>query len=59
MTEPQFDYDMPTDEEILRVPPHSLAAEQSVLGGLMLDNQCWDNVADKVSVEDFYRKTTV
>ncbi len=56
MTEPQFDYDMPTDEEILRVPPHSLAAEQSVLGGLMLDNQCWDNVADKVSVEDFYRK---
>ncbi len=56
MTEPQFDYDMPADEEILRVPPHSLAAEQSVLGGLMLDNQCWDNVADKVSVEDFYRK---
>jgi len=56
MNEPQFDYDMPADEEILRVPPHSLAAEQSVLGGLMLDNQCWDNVADKVSVEDFYRK---
>jgi len=56
MTEPQFDYDMPADEEILRVPPHSLAAEQSVLGGLMLDNQCWDNVAEKVSVEDFYRK---
>ncbi|OUR82440.1 replicative DNA helicase [Cycloclasticus sp. 46_120_T64] len=57
MTEPQFDYDMPADEsEMLRVPPHSLAAEQSVLGGLMLDNQCWDNVADKVSVEDFYRK---
>ena len=57
MTEPQFDYDMPADEEeIMRVPPHSLAAEQSVLGGLMLDNQCWDNVADKVSVEDFYRK---
>ncbi|MEW5009212.1 MAG: replicative DNA helicase [Cycloclasticus sp.] len=57
MTEPQFDYDMPADEsEMLRLPPHSLAAEQSVLGGLMLDNQCWDNVADKVSVEDFYRK---
>ena len=56
MNEPQFDYDMPADEEILRVPPHSLQAEQSVLGGLMLDNQCWDNVAEKVSPEDFYRK---
>ena len=56
MSEPQFDYDMSDSEEFLRVPPHSLQAEQSVLGGLMLDNQCWDNVADKVSADDFYRK---
>ncbi len=40
----------------LKVPPHSIQAEQSVLGGLMLDNQTWDQVADKVSDEDFYRK---
>ncbi len=42
--------------ESLKVPPHSIQAEQSVLGGLLLDNQTWDNVADKVSEEDFYRR---
>ncbi|RVU85441.1 replicative DNA helicase [Leucothrix sargassi] len=42
--------------ESLRVPPHSIEAEQSVLGGLMLDNRAWDTVADKVSEEDFYRQ---
>jgi replicative DNA helicase len=42
--------------ESLKVPPHSIQAEQSVLGGLMLDNQTWDSVADKVVEEDFYRR---
>jgi len=42
--------------EQLRVPPHSVQAEQSVLGGLMLDNEAWDNVADRVGPEDFYRR---
>ncbi len=42
--------------EALRLPPQSLEAEQSVLGGLMLDNQRWDQVADRVAPEDFYRK---
>jgi len=56
MAEPQFDYDMSDSVEHLRVPPHSLQAEQSVLGGLMLDNECWDSVAEKVASEDFYRK---
>lgn len=42
--------------ESLRIPPHSIQAEQSVLGGLMLDNQTWDTVADRVGEEDFYRK---
>lgn len=56
MAEPQFDYDMSDSVEHLRVPPHSLQAEQSVLGGLMLDNECWDTVAEKVASEDFYRK---
>ena len=36
-------------------PPHSIEAEQAVLGGLLLDPQAWDNVADAVTREDFYR----
>ena len=39
----------------LKVPPHSLEAEQSVIGGLMLDNRSWDNIADIVNEQDFYR----
>ncbi|MGQ7245985.1 replicative DNA helicase [Halomonas sp. V046] len=39
----------------LKVPPHSLEAEQSVLGGLMLDNQAWDGVAERLVADDFYR----
>ncbi|MGD8311358.1 MAG: replicative DNA helicase [Gammaproteobacteria bacterium] len=42
--------------ESLKVPPHSLQAEQAVLGGLMLDNHSWDAVADRVAEEDFYRR---
>jgi len=42
--------------ESLKVPPHSIQAEQSVLGGLMLDNQTWDSVADKITEADFYRR---
>ncbi|MFK8051728.1 MAG: replicative DNA helicase [Woeseiaceae bacterium] len=42
-------------EQTLRVPPHSVEAEQSLLGGLMLDNNAWDRVADVLSAEDFYR----
>ncbi len=41
--------------EGLRLPPHSIEAEQSVLGGLMLDAAAWDQVADRVLAEDFYR----
>lgn len=39
----------------VRVPPHSIDAEQSVLGGLMLDNRAWDEIADRLKEEDFYR----
>ena len=39
----------------LRLPPHSIEAEQSVLGGLMLDATAWDQIADRVTSEDFYR----
>jgi replicative DNA helicase len=41
--------------ESLRLPPHSVEAEQSVLGGLLLDNAAWDRIADFVSESDFYR----
>ncbi len=37
----------------LKVPPHSIEAEQSVLGGLMLDNERWDDVAERVVADDF------
>ncbi|QET02010.1 MULTISPECIES: replicative DNA helicase [Cupriavidus] len=39
----------------LKVPPHSIEAEQSVLGGLLLDNAAWDRIADFLSESDFYR----
>jgi len=41
----------------LKVPPHSIEAEQSVLGGLMLDNERWDDVAERVVAEDFYTRS--
>ena len=40
----------------LKVPPHSIEAEQSILGGLMLDNSKWDVVGDRVLEDDFYRQ---
>lgn len=40
----------------LKIPPHSLDAEQAVLGGLMLDNKAWDQIADKISDKHFYRR---
>ncbi|MHB1200262.1 MAG: replicative DNA helicase [Polaromonas sp.] len=47
-----------TDHQIaqLRIPPHSIEGESSVLGGLLLDNGAWDRVADLLSDQDFYRR---
>ncbi|MGE0873166.1 MAG: replicative DNA helicase [Burkholderiales bacterium] len=47
----------PADPQVLalRVPPHSVEAEQSLIGGLLLDNQAFDKVADLVTADDFYR----
>ena len=39
----------------LRIPPHSIEAESSVLGGLLLDNSAWDRVNDLLQANDFYR----
>ncbi len=48
---------MKTDNKVnaVKMPPHSIEAEQSVLGGLMLDNEAWDRVIGKVGEADFYR----
>ncbi|MDJ0941308.1 MAG: replicative DNA helicase [Woeseiaceae bacterium] len=42
-------------EQRLKVPPHSVEAEQSLIGGLMLNKAAWDKIADVVSAPDFYR----
>lgn len=39
----------------IRLPPHSLEAEQSLIGGILLDNTAWERVADLVNEADFYR----
>lgn len=39
----------------VKIPPHSIEAEQSVLGGLMLDNRAWDQIIDRLQEGDFYR----
>ena len=49
--------DAPFDRQVaqLRIPPHSIEAESSVLGGLLLDNGAWDRVGDVLIDSDFYR----
>ncbi len=42
--------------EALKIAPQSIEAEQAVLGGLMLDNQTWDQIADRIDAVDFYRR---
>ncbi|MEP6721713.1 MAG: replicative DNA helicase [Variovorax sp.] len=51
------DNDPSNDRQVaqLRIPPHSIEAESSVLGGLLLDNGAWDRVGDLLQDSDFYR----
>jgi len=46
-----------TDSQLedIKLPPHSVEAEQSVLGGIFLDTTAWDKIADLISERDFYR----
>src|SRR5258708_24501684 len=48
---------VPGDAQIesLRLPPHSVEAEQAVLGGLLLSNAAWDRIRDIIAQSDFYR----
>ena len=52
-----FAANRPEDPQLaaLRLPPHSVEAEQSLIGGLLLDNLAWDKIGDIVSDADFYR----
>ncbi len=52
---PMTSYGEDRQVALLRVPPHSVEAESSVLGGLLLDNGAWDRVGDLVSEGDYYR----
>jgi len=51
------DVPFPADRQVaqLRIPPHSIEAESSVLGGLLLDNSAWERVGDLLKEGDFYR----
>ena len=49
------DYGQDRQVAQLRIPPHSIEAESSVLGGLLLDNEAWDRVGDLLGESDFYR----
>ncbi|WAW10768.1 replicative DNA helicase [Oxalobacter vibrioformis] len=44
-----------SEQESLRIPPHSIDAEQSVLGCLLLDNAAWNSIGDLLGQDDFYR----
>ena len=44
-----------SETDRLNIPPNSVQAEQALLGGLMLDKNAWDRVADRVGEADFYR----
>ena len=49
------DYSQDRQIAQLRIPPHSIEGESSVLGGLLLDNTAWDRVGDVLLDNDFYR----
>ena len=56
----KFDNNKPykSDKQVddLKVPPHSMESEHAVLGGLLLDNDTWDRVSEKVVAQDFYSR---
>ena len=57
MTEPvKKTFSNDAETRALKIPPHSIEAEQAVLGGVFLDEEAWDKVAQRIQEEDFYRK---
>ena len=57
MQEPEYtSFSNDAETASLKIPPHSIEAEQAVLGGAFLDKEAWDKVVERVREEDFYRK---
>ena len=58
MEEEHLNLDFLEDKEVskLKILPHSLEAEQAVIGGIFLNNETWDDVSELVAAQDFYRK---
>ena len=52
---PSQNYTSDAQLATLKLPPHSIEAEQSLIGGLLLDNTAWDRIGDVVGEGDFYR----
>ena len=52
---PSQNYTSDAQLATLKLPPHSIEAEQSLIGGLLLDNTAWDRIGDVVAEGDFYR----
>ena len=50
-------YHFTADRQVamLRIPPHSIEGESSVLGGMLLDTSAWDRIGDLLTDDDFYR----
>ena len=57
MTESQYSArpELDLQTSALKIPPHSIEAEQAVLGGVMLENTAWERVAELLTESDFYR----
>ena len=43
------------EEDVLRLPPQAIEAEQSILGSMMLDNRVIDEISSEIEIRDFYR----
>jgi len=43
------------EEDVLRLPPQAIEAEQSILGSMMLDNRIIDEISSEIESRDFYR----
>lgn len=57
MNQPTFQKENKQQMNALKLPPHAHEAEQSVLGGLMLDGQAWDRIADIMTFNDLYNRS--
>ena len=56
MTNKPFKQEREANIHSSKLPPHSIEAEQAVLGSLMIDNQRWDRVAETITERDFYSR---